>query len=110
MSKTTFKDSFEKEFQAALDNQDWIIELKELLNNQPVILMEEHSKKDVYCVSFGGLEPKKKELFRFSTKKKADNLMACISEVVITELYKYHEYLIEEQKTNVKQSDLENYL
>jgi len=44
------------------------------------------------------------------SKNSVKDLKSYISEVVVDELYKYQQYLIEEQKTNVKQSDLENYL
>ena len=44
------------------------------------------------------------------SKNSVKDLKSYISEVVVDELYKYQQYLIEEQKTNVKQIDLENYL
>ena len=92
-----------------IEQIDWAKELKASLEKEPIMLLEDHSIKKPYSVSFEGIDPKKKDVFSFKTIKKAERLMECARELVVGELFKYKEHL-KELDAEKKDNDLDKYL
>tara|TARA_R110002096_G_scaffold38330_2_gene105955 strand:- start:568 stop:867 length:300 start_codon:yes stop_codon:yes gene_type:complete len=88
---------------------EWTKELKESLDKNPIMILEDHSLKKPFCVSFQGLSLQKKDIFSFKKMKEAENLVNCVRDLSIGQIIRYNEYL-KSQGVDVKESDLENYL
>ena len=88
---------------------EWTKELKESLDKNPIMILEDHGLKKPFCVSFAGTDPEKKDVFSFKKMKEAKNLVNCVRDLAVGQIIRYSVYL-KSQGVDVKESDLENYL